>query len=65
MCIAVDAQIDHLNNIKFLQIIELSTQDSQFQSRDFTISEFFNGKIIRVSGQTLKSFFLHIIVKSI
>jgi len=51
------AQIDPLSEILFFQTGELKTVENQFQiSNDFTIREFFNGNIIRISGQTLEGF---------
>ena len=51
------AQIDPLSEILFFQTGELNTVENQFQISDnFVIREFFNGNIIRVSGQTLEGF---------
>ena len=51
------AQIDPLSEILFFQTGELETIENQFQISDnFVIREFFNGNIIRVSGQTLEGF---------
>ena len=51
------AQIDPLSEILFFQTGELHTEVNEFQiSGEFTIREFFNGNIIRVSGQTLEGF---------
>ena len=53
----VYAEIDPLSDIVFLQTGELNTAENQFQiSNDITIREFFNGNIIRVSGQTIEGF---------
>jgi len=54
---SVSAQIDPLSEILFFQTGELKTVENQFQiSNDFAIREFFNGDIIRISGQTLEGF---------
>ena len=51
------AEIDTLSNIEFMQTGTLYTSESQFQISDYiTIREFFNGNIIRVSGQTIEGF---------
>ncbi len=51
------AQVDHLTDIGFLQTGEINTTENQFHiSNDLTIREFFNGNIIRVSGQTIEGF---------
>jgi len=51
------AQVDPLSDIVFLQTGELNTDENQFQiSNDIIIREFFNGKIIRVSGHTIEGF---------
>jgi len=51
------AQVDPLSDIVFLQTGELNTDENQFQiSNDIVIREFFNGKIIRVSGHTIEGF---------
>ncbi len=51
------AQVDPLSDIIFLQTGELNTDENQFQiSNDIVIREFFNGKIIRVSGHTIEGF---------
>jgi len=53
----VSAQVDPLIDIEFLQTGELNTVENQFHiSNDITIREFFNGNIIRVSGQTIEGF---------
>ena len=50
-------QLDPLSEILFFQTGELNTVENQFQiSNNFVIREFFNGNIIRVSGQTLEGF---------
>lgn len=52
-----NAQVDHLSEIIFFQTGELHTKESQFIISDnFNIREFFNGNIIRVSGQTIEGF---------
>ena len=54
---SVYAQIDPLSDIVFLQTGELNTDENQFQiSNDIVIREFFNGKIVRVSGHTIEGF---------
>ncbi len=51
------AQVDPLNDIIFLQTGKLNTDENQFQiSNDIIIREFFNGKIVRVSGYTIEGF---------
>ena len=51
------AQVDPLIDIEFLQTGELNTSENQFHiSNEITIREFFNGNIIRVSGQTIEGF---------
>jgi len=48
------AQVDPLVDIVFLQTGELNTSENQFHiSSEISIREFFNGNIIRVSGQTI------------
>lgn len=52
-----ESQIDPLSDIRFLHTGEINTNENQFQiSSDITIREFFDGKIIRVSGQTIEGF---------
>jgi len=54
---AVSAQVDPLIDIEFLQTGELNTAENQFHiSNEITIREFFNGNIIRVSGQVIEGF---------
>jgi len=54
---SANAQIDPLTDISFFQTGELATSKNQFQiSNELTIREFFNGNIIRVSGQTIEGF---------
>ncbi len=51
------AQVDPLIDIDFLQTGVLNTSENQFYiSNEITIREFFNGKIIRVSGQVIEGF---------
>jgi len=51
------AQVDPLIDIEFLQTGELNTTENQFHiSNEITIREFFNGNIIRISGQTIEGF---------
>jgi len=51
------AQVDPLNDIIFLQTGKLNTDENKFQiSNDLVIREFFNGKIVRVSGHTIEGF---------
>lgn len=51
------AQVDPLSDIKFLQTGEISTDKHQFQiSNEISIREFFDGKIIRISGHTVEGF---------
>lgn len=53
----VFAQVDPLNDIGFLQTGELQTIENQFHiSNQLDIREFFNGNIIRISGQTIEGF---------
>ena len=59
------AQVDPLSEIVFFQTGELYTEESKFIiSNDINIREFFNGNIIRISGQLLKAFHLLHIQKS-
>ena len=54
---AVYAEVDTLSNIEFMQTGLLYTSENEFQISDnITIREFFNGNIIRVSGQTIEGF---------
>lgn len=51
------AQIDPSSDIEFFQTGEIQTVENQFLiSNEFEIREFFNGNIIRVSGQTIEGF---------
>ncbi len=51
------AQVDPLTEIIFLQTGEINTVENQFHiSSEISIREFFNGNIIRVSGQTIEGF---------
>jgi len=51
------AQVDRLADIEFLQTGELNTSENQFHiSNEITIREFFNGNIIRISGQVIEGF---------
>jgi len=51
------AQVDPFIDIEFLQTGELNTFENQFHiSNEITIREFFNGNIIRVSGQVIEGF---------
>ncbi len=51
------AQVDPLSDIVFLQTGKLNTDENQFQiSNDIVIREFFNGKIVRVSGHPIEGF---------
>jgi len=51
------AQVDPLIDIDFLQTGDLNTSENQFHiSNEITIREFFNGNIIRISGQTIEGF---------
>ncbi len=51
------AQIDPLVDIEFLQSGEINTKEHQFHiSSEMSIREFFNGNIVRVSGQTIEGF---------
>jgi len=53
----VSAQVDPLIDIEFLQTGELNTVENQFHiSNEISIRVFFNGNIIRVSGQTIEGF---------
>jgi len=50
-------EIDLLSNIIFLDTGIIHSDDNQFQiSNDMNTREFSNGKIIRVSGQTIEGF---------
>lgn len=50
-------QIDPLTEINFLQSGILYSDENEFNiSNDINIREFFNGNIIRVSGQTIEGF---------
>ena len=50
------AQID-VNDIEFFQTGTISTDENEFSiSNDIAVREFFNGNIIRVSGQTIEGF---------
>ena len=50
------AQID-VNDIEFLQTGTINTTENEFSiSNDIAVREFFNGNIIRVSGQTIEGF---------
>jgi len=54
---SVSAQIDPLSEIEFFQTGELHTENNQFQiSDEFIVREFFDGNIIRISGQTIEGF---------
>jgi len=51
------ADIDPLSDIGFLQSGILNSAENQFHmSNELSIREFFNGNIIRVSGQTIEGF---------
>ena len=51
------AQVDPLIDIEFLQTGVLNTSENRFHiSNEITIREFFNGNIIRVSGQVIEGF---------
>lgn len=51
------AEVDSLIDIEFLQTGVLNTFENQFHiSNEITIREFFNGNIIRVSGQVIEGF---------
>lgn len=51
------AEIDPINDISFLQTGIINTPENQFQiSNDMNIREFSNGKIVRISGQTIEGF---------
>ncbi len=51
------AQVDPLIDIEFLQTGKLNTVENQFHiSNEIIIREFFNGNIIRVSGQVIEGF---------
>jgi hypothetical protein len=50
-------QIDILSELGFLQSGVIYTDENEFNvSNDINIREFFNGNIIRVSGQTIEGF---------
>ena len=51
------AQVDPFIDIEFLQTGVLNTSENQFHiSNEIIIREFFNGNIIRVSGQVIEGF---------
>ena len=53
----LSAEVDPLVDIAFLQTGELNTSENQFHiSNEIMIREFFNGNIIRVSGQVIEGF---------
>ena len=50
-------QVDPLTEINFLQSGLIYSDENQFNiSNDITIREFFNGNIIRISGQVIEGF---------
>ena len=50
-------QVDPLTEINFLQSGMIYSDENQFNiSNDIVIREFFNGNIIRISGQTIEGF---------
>ena len=50
-------EIDLLSNLSFLDTGIIHSDENQFQiSNDMNTREFFNGKIVRVSGQTIEGF---------
>ena len=54
---AAHAEIDPFSEIIFLQSGILQTEENEFLiSNEFNIREFFNGNIVRVSGQTIEGF---------
>jgi len=54
---SASAEVDPLIDIDFLQTGELNTSENQFHiSNEITIREFFNGNIIRISGQVIERF---------
>jgi len=54
---SVHAQIDPFSDIEFFQSGELKTEKNSFEiSNEISIREFFNGNIIRISGQTVEGF---------
>lgn len=53
----IHAEVDPLADILFLQTGMINTNENQFQiSNEIQTREFFNGNIIRVSGQTVEGF---------
>ena len=51
------AEVDPLTEISFLQTGTINTDENQFQiSNEIQTREFSNGKIIRISGQTIEGF---------
>ncbi|KAF6244594.1 hypothetical protein [Nitrosopumilus sp. b2] len=51
------AEVDPLTEVSFMKTGTLHTNENKFQiSNEITVREFFNGKIIRISGQTLEGF---------
>lgn len=51
------AQVDPVGEIEFLQTGKFHTNENEFHiSNEITIREFFNGNIMRVSGQTIEGF---------
>ncbi len=54
---SASAQVDPFVDIDFLQTGDLNTSENQFHiSNELTIREFFNGNIVRVSGQVIEGF---------
>ena len=54
---SVYAQVDPISDIIFFQTGDIETEENEFSiSSDFSIREFFNGDIVRVSGQTIEGF---------
>jgi len=54
---SISGQIDPLSEIIFFQTGKLYINNNQFQiSDEFTVRAFFDGNIIRISGQTIEGF---------
>jgi len=54
---SVYAQVDPISDIIFFQTGDIETEENKFSiSSDFSIREFFNVDIVRVSGQTIEGF---------
>ena len=53
----VTAQIDPINDIEFIQMGKLSTDEKEFIiSNEINIKEFFDGKIVKIIGYTVEGY---------